>query len=771
MDFRLACRLFILASFAYSIAIWAAPPDKVQPKVETQPTRPHIYLMAEQVPALRSVGHLRETFITPPAHCGTRPLWFWNGPLSKAQTTEIMERSVGSGYAGFGILPGENMQPAFMTRKFLDEYAHAVQEAARLGLKLCLYDEYWFPSGSAGGEVAKHFPEALSKRLDMVASDVDGPTRFEQVLPAGDLMAAVAMHKQTLERINITSAARKGGLAWSVPPGSWKVMMFTCITDGARGLVDYLDPEAVKRFIGLTYEKYYARFPEHFGRTIDSAFFDEPTMHWVQGGRVWTPSFNRKFRDRCGYDPVPYYPALWLDIGPETAAARNALFGFRSELYADGFTRTVNEWCHIHKIHLTGHQDQEEVVNPVGLCGDLMKCFRDQDIPGVDEILFYGRASKAYKIVSSAAYNYDRPLVMTECYGAMENMPVANLYKEVIDQFAKGVNYMVPHAVWYDPARINFPPELSYRSPLYGPALPAYNTYVARLQGMLQGGRHVADIGVLYPIATLQAGYRFGVGTPYEGGVVPPEADYMDIGEVLALHVRRDFTFIHPDVLDERCTIEGATLRLNNRYNHEAYRVVVIPGSRVINWASMEKIRRFCEAGGIVLATTRLPDCSAEFGRDDAVREAVNGMFGFAADRAAAPSGRPYTVHVNPNGGRAYFLSKPTAEAMRAALNDAKIVYDVSFEGDVPVTGGNLSYIHKVIDDDRQVYFFANSSNTPVDTWVLLRESHSLFEWDPHDGKISVPETTPRQIGGIGVTRLRLTLPPVQARFFVTGAQ
>ncbi len=34
---------------------------------------------------------------------------------------------------------------------------------------------------------------------------------------------------------------------------------------------------------------------------------------------------------------------LWLDIGPETAAARNALFGMRAELYSTGFPKTIND--------------------------------------------------------------------------------------------------------------------------------------------------------------------------------------------------------------------------------------------------------------------------------------------------------------------------------------------------------------------------------------------------------------------------------------------
>ena len=62
-----------------------------------------------------------------------------------------MTRSAASGYAGFGILPSEKMTPAFMTPEFLAHYRTAVETAAKLGLRMCLYDEFWFPSGAAGG--------------------------------------------------------------------------------------------------------------------------------------------------------------------------------------------------------------------------------------------------------------------------------------------------------------------------------------------------------------------------------------------------------------------------------------------------------------------------------------------------------------------------------------------------------------------------------------------------------------------------------------------
>jgi hypothetical protein len=716
-------------------------------------------------------------------------------------------------------------------------------------------------------------------------------------VPAGELMAAVAMNATTLERLDLASHVQDGRLSWPAPAGTWRVMLFLCVPDGARDLVDYLDPEAVKKFVNLTYEKYYQAFPEHFGKTIDSAFYDEPTFHWIEGGRAWTPGFNREFERRHGRSPALLYPALWHDIGPDTAAARNLLFGLRTELFSEGFVKTLADWCHAHGIELTGHVDQEEIVNPVGLCGDLIKVFEYQPIPGLDQIFAYDRGSRMYKVVSSAAVNYGRRRVMTECYGAMD-LPVANLYREAMDQFAKGVNLMVPHAVWYRTDPITFPPELSFRTEPYASALPAYNDYIGRLQRVLQQGRPVVDIAVLYPIAGLQAAYRFGVGKPYEGGVIPKWADYMAVAERLSLDLRQDFTYLHPQTLDARCRVEGDTLRLDHPEIHQTYRVLLLPGTTTLSATNLAKMIQFFDAGGRVIATTRLPDQSVEWGRADAVRQGVRHIFGAEAalplpepprypqatassaweagghDAALACDGdpatrwnardgsrtdqwievnfgtpRPFdrvrieeafdralshrveiwdgqawqvrakgeaigakrlhqlgpvtasrvrlvieavgsdtpsiaefevldaqgnnlavrpeppgrlTVNRNSRGGAAWFVERPDAANLVRVLAEALPAPDVSWPEPPRVQGGHLTYLHKHIAG-REWFFFANSSDTPVKTPVLLRGRLRLERWDPHTGRIA-PQ--PAELEG-NVSRVILDLPPVSSLFLV----
>ena len=598
---------------------------------------------------------LKQEFANPALEYAPRPLWFWNNTtVTKAGIARHMKDARDRcGYGGFGILPfGKNFKPEYLTEEYFEVYGVALKTARELGMTMCLYDEYGFPSGSAGAmhgdgvpRFARKHPEDTIKRLDKHEEDVTGPGSYSTTIPSGRLMSIVAMKMDQKKRVDLTGTVKDGKISWSVPEGNWKVMTFVCVKDGDPN-VDYLDPHAVRKYVEMTHQAYYDRFQQYFGNTIDGTFHDEPTMYRAKG-RMWTDTFNEKFKARFGFDPAPYYPALWYNIGPETEAARNYLFGFRAELYATGFPKVIQDWSEEHGIDATGHQDQEEVVNPVSISGDLMKCFQYQAIPGIDKIGGDRPAERFYKVISSAAYNWDKALVMSETYGAMGDISWDVIYHVAMEQYTKGVNQLIPHAVWYDDSKVSFKPELSWRHRKYAVGLPQYNKYMSRLNLMLQNhGRHVADIAVLYPIATLQAGhYLDGKLGYYKGGVAIPEADYVDLGELLATQVGRDYTFIHPDILDQKCHVDGTTLRLDNKINHEQYKIVIIPGHKTIRWSNLKKIKLFHDQGGKVIATGSLPFKSAEFGHDQDVVKAIKEMF--------PAQGRQQD--------RAVFLSKPTA--------------------------------------------------------------------------------------------------------------
>lgn len=689
-------------------------------------------------------------FADPPAGFRPVPLWFWNNTrIDRDEALRQFGCMTGKDmYGGCAILPfGNRFSPEYLSEEYFSLYADVVGAAAAAGASVVLYDEYGFPSGSMGainGDSVPRFmdrhPGSTVKRLDKFeyTPGVDGVCSF-QMPERGKVMSLVAMDTVSREIVPVCCNVTDGSVEWKAPGPQWKVMCFVCVTDGDPN-VDYLDPEAVGLFVNETHQKYFGHFPEAFGTVIKGTFFDEPTLYRAQG-RIWTGSFNEKFEKEYGFSPELLYPALWYDIGPSTAVARNLLFGFRSRLYAEGFMKTIRDWSAEHGIYSTGHQDQEEVLNPVSVSGDLMLCGKYMDIPGIDKI-GGGRPTEGfYKVVSSSAANWDKASVMSETYGAMGNIPLNEMYSIAMDQYTKGIDRLVPHAVWYNDSDVTFLPELSWRNPLYSQDIPDFNMFLSRLNYMLQRkGRTVSDIAVLYPISSLQAAHHFdGPEGYYNGGVRITGTDYIHIGMILTDTLSRDFTFIHPEVLESRCSVYGGRLNLDNENNHQHYSVIVVPGMKCISAGSLEKIEEFRRAGGKVIFTTCLPECSSTFtaGRDRTARKV----------REMTAAGR------NP----AVFIEHPSPDLISDAL-DGDYVPDVSVSG-IP----GLKYIHR-ISGDRHIFYFANTSDSSVAGQLRLRDSLALEAFDPHTGKTWNPECS----GCGGGTLVEFSLPSLHSVFLVS---
>lgn len=683
------------------------------------------------------------------------PLWFWNNATIEAgEVEQQLEQMVTADYyGGCAILPfGGSFRPEYLSPEYFDLYGRAVEKARELGAHMSVYDEYGFPSGSMGAingsgvtTFLNNHPEHTVKRLDKDELSVTGPERLDhQFAMQGRLMSMVAWNRETNEILSLREhLSEEGRLVWDVPEGMWQVMLFQCVKDGDPN-VDYLSQEAVSLFVHDTHEAYLAHFPKAFGETVVSTFFDEPTMYRAQG-RMWTEDFNEQFQKTYGQSPETLYPALWYDIGPLTTAARNMLFGMRTELYARGFMGTIGKWADEHGILATGHQDQEEIANPTSVAGDLMKVGKYLSMPGIDKIGGGRPTENFYKVVSSSAQNWDKAYVMSETYGAMGNISMETMYQVAIEQYSKGINHLIPHAVWYNDQNVTFLPELSWRNPLYKEDLPRFNRFLSRLNYMLaRPGRHVADVAVLYPIQTQYAGhYLDGAKGYYEGGVDVQGTDYPLVSRLLTDELGVDFTYLHPEVLDDRCHVEDGKLRMRNKVNSEQFSVLILPGVKAISQQNMQRIEEAYKAGVTVIFTTQTPTQSADMGGDDAaVQKAVEGMLAG-------------------NGGRhAVFVPAPSEQTLTEALALRTDVPDVCFQGE----GHPFNYLHR-IQNGRDVYYFGNIDATGARHTIVLRSTmRDALLMDPHTGKTAKADIAVTDDGRV---QTELSLEPYQSVFLI----
>jgi hypothetical protein len=176
-----------------------------------------------------------------------------------------------------------------------------------------------------------------------------------------------------------------------------------------------------------------------------------------------------------------------------------------------------------------------------------------------------------------------------------------------------------------------------------------------------------------------------------------------------------------------------------------------------------------------------LPSKSAEFGKDKEIQQMVADVFGLpvddppTADLQRAMNGRLisfYWVKPNAAGGQAYFLPQPEPWVLEWTMNRVLPVRDVNIQQPMPFLkkapayDGALTYLHKV-KNGQDIYFFANSTDNPVDTKVVLRGKKDLKIWDPQTGDPRPAEFTNGDANGQPVTTVHLAMPPVTALFYV----
>ncbi|MGB3151466.1 MAG: glycosyl hydrolase, partial [Maribacter sp.] len=671
-----------------------------------------------------------QDFKNPLSQYKPMPFWHMNGDLKEDEILRQMTDAHDAGFSGLSILPVHSTLPDFLSDEYFKRYQYILETAKSLDMEIILYDDTGFPSGNAGGRIERDYPHFVRKSLEKYEYELNKDPFFKAFIPEGELMAAIAMNMDTKERIDLSEFIKDNLLSWpTTREQGWKVMLFMCqkATFWKSDMpLDAMNPAAVKQFINLTYDKYEEKFGSYFGNTIKLTFFDD--VGFYRKERTWTEAFNQKFMALNNYDPTLYYPALWYDIGEETEAARVAFFNTRAELLSEGYPKYVTEWTKKRGLKNTGHPPGNYDIQPVDMHGDIFKYFRHTDLPLTDAIIWYNRGREGFKLVSSAADAADKPIVSTEVYGAFREQKFDSIvmYRTIMELFARGVNFVVPHGMWYNPKKMGIPPLFSPLSDKLRPALLNYSEYVGRSCYLLQGGRRIADIGIIYPITSLQAGYYFDEPTNTTGGDwAYPEADYQKVGDILTNDIRRDFSFIHPEQLvTDKYIIEKGNLHLNNKTNYQDYKLIIIPGGKVIALKTLQKIKAFYDAGGKVIATSLLPSMSSEMNKNEEVVAIVNDMFGAEYVKDSA-------IRTNKKGGKTAFIPNPSREVLSDMINQLVPNEDVGFETTPEITSaeGVFSYMHKV-KDGKNLYFFANSSDDTINTEVLLRGKLNLNVWN-----------------------------------------
>ncbi len=767
----------------------------------------------------REYKELKRAFRLMPMEYRPVPFFHMNGCFAengalRPDVAKNMALYKKSGYGGIAPIPvserggHKGTTPAFGTDAYYDSYRALLDKAGELGMQVIYYDDRDFSSGCAGGEFSKTFPKSTAKMLKRYNMECMEGQKISRQLHTEDdavLMSLVAVEVDTRCTTDLRPFITEGKIVWEVPHGNWNIEEYVCVNAG-NGFANFLNYDASMEYISMTYKRFFDRYAEYIGNVINMTFYDD-MQYQAPNRRMWDERFNEVFAEKYGFDPAPYYPALWEDAGEDTAHYKALMMDCRAHMFADGFFKAVGDFAREHGLVCAGHVAEAKAAFGAWLYGDHFLCRKYNGAVGLDMVHAYMYGFNGLKLASSAAYNYDIETVTCEIYGNYQTLDKRILYCEAMNAFARGANYMIPRTLWLS-GHARIPHEVSHRNYKYKAEVPNLLDYMTRCQTLLRGGRHVCDIAVLYPIYSVHT-QSFLYETERKGweySTASAKTDYTTLINSITAFSGRDVTVIHPEVMRERMSAENGVLYLNNAVNFEQFRVLFMPAMSMISLDNLRMIKKFWEGGGIVIATVELPTKAVEFtpdtNSDAEVVAIIAEIFGTKGTTTESMNSR--IEHHNENGGIAYFLpsEKTAADGAYLAsslvvdevLDNLPVAYDVEMlniprlddqgmlslalpayigygVADAMVKGGVFGCIHKR-QEDCDVYFFANSTAADYDGRVLLRGEHKNPElWDPHTGKIGKAAYELVNWRGETYTKLELKLKSAESTFVISGPE
>lgn len=532
--------------------------------------------------------------------------------------------------------------PDFCGEKWWQDMDIIMDEARQRGMKIWILDDSHFPTGFANGKIVSDHPELVKKYLKIHTLDFVGPLKDASFLvkwgspgnrmsldgnmaPVNDQIKGIIAAKRTGENsidpatlIEVTEFEKNGVLYWDLPEGDWRIFVMLQTIHGGEphtdGYLNPLDPKPVQVLIDEVYESHYRHYKDDFGKTLAGFFSDEPrfgNMHGAFGaiGRFdmvlpWKEGLEEKFTEE-EFLKLPLLSPV--EAEGEESAIRYKYMDLVSKMYGEAFTGTLAAWCREHGVEYIGHLIEDNNAHArLGYgAGHFFRAIWEQDMSGIDVVLnqiMPGMDKGPFKSMTSKGWDGEffhyamakmgtslghldpkkKNRTMCEVYGAYGWAEGIKLMKWITDHMlVRGVTHFVPHAFtakdFPDP---DCPPHFYARghNPQYR-YMQVLFTYLNRVSHLLNGGKHIANIGLLYHAEAEWLG------------------DYMLFqkpARELTQH-QLDFDVIPVDLIIGAEIGEGTYT-----INAETFSALVIPYAEALPQAFLEKVKELTDAGVLI---------------------------------------------------------------------------------------------------------------------------------------------------------------------------
>ncbi|HBA31013.1 MAG TPA: glycoside hydrolase family 2, partial [Parabacteroides goldsteinii] len=512
---------------------------------------------------------------------------------------------------------------------------------------------------------------------------------------------------------NVTEFSKNGVLDWEVPEGKWVIRRMAMLPTGVTN--SPAAPEATgpeidkmsKKHVAFHFDAFIGdilkRIPEADRKTFKVVVQDS----YETGGQNWTDDMISVFKERYGYDPVPYLPVLEGTVVGNPDISDRFLWDLR-RLIADrvsyDYVGGLRDVCHQH-----GLTTWLENYGHWGFPGEFLQYGGQSDeIAGE----FWSEGSLGdieNRAASSCGHIYGKRRVWAESFTS--GGPAFGRYPYQMKQrgdrfFTEGINSSLLHVYIHQPFEDREPGLDAWfgnefnRKNTWFSQMDVFTGYLKRCNFMLQRGDYVADVA-----------YFIGEDAPKMTGICTPE-----------LPAGYSFDYINGEVLLQRASVEDGRIVLPSGMK---YRLLVLPQLETMRPEILQKIKELLQAGACVIgpAPKYSPSLSDYPAADRKVQALASELWG------------DQTESVRTIGKGRLFMPATSLQPVLEALN---VKPDMRVNSGTPVL-----FIHRATDEG-DIYFISNQSETPVDINPSFRVAGKLPElWNPLTAEIRLlPEFT-----------------------------
>lgn len=430
---------------------------------------------------------IMEEFKDPDHRYSVLAFWFLNGVLNAAELEHQIEELVEKGVYGGFMHPRAYLETPYLEEEWWEMISACVKKGKEAGFATWLYDEYAWPSGTAGST----FEYGFQKPSRILAQG-------EKNMAKGLEVKIFALPEMVPSAETPFRILQKDGKTYA---------FYRRVFPKA---VDYLNKETICDFIHLTHEEYKNRYYPEFGKTIPGVFFDEIFM--AGNPLPWTDGLPGRFREAYGYDLCEHLPALIAGQSEADKQVRQDYYSLIGAMYEEAFFKQIADWCRDNHLDLTGHTEEFLWEQPRRQ-GNYFQTMKHLMIPGSDCHDYRYRYPRKIsyhepKYAVSVARGYNRPRAMSEALGgAGWNTSMSEFKRGINTLAAMGVNMFILHGFYYEcdhqGSQGDWPASFFYQNP-YWDDFKSFADYIRRLSYMNSVGEAVVDYAILYPIEDMQ---------------------------------------------------------------------------------------------------------------------------------------------------------------------------------------------------------------------------------------------------------------------------